>query len=110
MMNFEVYKENNNDLSFRLIDDTGKILVSGMQFKQKDQLLLNIESVKKNLSLNKDVEKNITAQGKYFFNVKGAHGQLAGTSIAFASPQIRDRWLHEIQKEMPHSQIVEAMQ
>ncbi len=108
MMKFEIYKGNNDDLSFRLVDQTGKTLLSGDGYRQKEVILSNIETVKKNLPNNSSIEMKSTPQGKYFFNVKGSYGQLVGSSIAFESPELRDKWLHDIQKEVSQSKVVEV--
>jgi uncharacterized protein len=109
MMKFEVYKGNNDDLSFRLVDDKGKTLLSGDGYRQKEVILNNIETVKKNLPLNGSIEMKSTPQGKYFFNVKGGYGQLVGSSIEFESPELRDKWLRDIQKEVGQSKVVEVV-
>jgi len=107
-MKFEVYKGNNDDLSFRLVDDTGKTVLLGDGYRYKEVILNNIETVKKNLPLNDSIEMKSTAQGKYFFNVKGNYGQLVGSSIEFESPELRDKWLRDIQKKVGKSEVIEV--
>lgn len=108
-MKFEVYKDDNSNLSFRLVDQAGKTLLSGDGYKQKDVIMNNIETIKKNLPLDGSIEKKATSQGKYFFNVKGTYGQLVGSSIEFETPELRDKWLHNIQKEVAQSQVVDEV-
>jgi len=109
-MKFETYKGNNNEFYFRLMDSTNKILLSSEGYKQKENLMTGIEAVKKNLPILSSVEKKIAQNGKYFFNVKSTNGQVVGTSSMFDSPDLRDKWLGEIQKEASQLKVVDALQ
>lgn len=108
-MNFEVYKGNNNELYFRLVDTTGKILLSSEGYKQKENVLNGIESVKKNLPLPTGIEKKESSNGKHFFNVKSTNGQIVGTSTMFDTPDLRDKWIKDLLKEIPQTKVVETM-
>ncbi len=108
-MNFEVYKDNNSELYFRLVDTTGKILLSSEGYKQKESVMNGIESVKKNLPLTTGIEKKESANGKHFFNVKSTNGQIVGTSTMFDSIELRDKWIKDLQMEVPLTKVVEKM-
>lgn len=98
-MKFEMYQGKDNELYFRLVENSGKILLSSEGYKLKDSAMNGIESVKKNLTLPNGIEKKETPNGKYFFNVKSTNGQVVGTSTMFDSVEQREKWINDIKKE-----------
>ncbi len=107
-MNFETYHENNHRQSFRLIDETGKILLSGEGYKQPGAVLNGIESVKKNLPLTSAIEKKEAKNGLFFFNIKSTGGKVVGTSALFYTPELRNRGLREMQKNGPGARVIKT--
>jgi len=109
MTKFETYRGANTEIYFRLVDDKGKILLSSEGYKQKESVLSGIESVKKNLPLPTAIEKKATEKGMHFFNVKSTNGQVVGTSTMFDTPELRDKWLSDLQKEVPKMQVIDTI-
>ena len=108
-MKFEVFKGSNDEHFFRLIDSKNKVILSGEGYKQKENMLNGIESIKKNLPLPTGVEKKESTNGKHFFNVKSTNGQIVGTSMLFDSPVTRDKWISEIEKELPEMLVIDTL-
>ena len=108
-MKFEVYKGNNDQHYFRLINSKHKVLLSGEGYKQKENMLNGIESIKKNMPLPTGVEKKESTNGKHYFNVKSKNGQIVGTSALFDSKGQRDKWMSEIEKELPEILVIDAL-
>ena len=108
MMKFEVYKGNNKEHYFKLVDDTGKTLLSSEGYKQKASVINGLESVKKNLPVTGNIEKKMSSDGRFFFNVKSGNGQVVGTSGMFDSPELRDQWLIEMQREVNNLQVTDT--
>lgn len=109
-MKFEVFKGSNEEHYFRLVDTKNNVILSGEGYKQKENMLNGIESIKKNLPLTTGVEKKESNDGKFFFNVKSTNGQVVGTSMGFDSAVTRDKWIGEIEKELPEILIIDALQ
>lgn len=107
MMNFEVFKGNNSELYFRLVDTAGKVILSSEGYKQKDSALNGIEAVKKNLPLPTGIEMKESTNGKHYFNIKSTNGQVVGTSTMFDSVELRDKWLADMKKELPMTKVIE---
>ena len=107
MMNFEVFTGSNSELYFRLVDKTGKVILSSEGYKQKESALSGIESVKKNLPLPTGIEMKESTNGKHFFNIKSTNGQVVGTSAMFDSIELRDKWLNDLKKEIPMTKVIE---
>lgn len=108
-MKFEVFKGKNDEHYFRLIDSKNNVLISGEGYKQKESMLNGIESIKKNMPLATGIEKKESTNGKHYFNVKSTNGQIVGTSALFDSPGQRDKWINEIEKELPQMLVIDAL-
>ena len=107
MLKFEVYKDS-NEYYFRVANDSEIILLSREGFKLKENMLKSIEAVKKNVPIPSSIEKKETKDGYYFFTVANSFGQIVCTSTMFYSSHQRDRWLNDIQKEIPQLAVVEG--
>lgn len=70
--------------------EDGKALLRSENYKEKRSALNGIESVKKNCSSDGRYELKTSSNGKFFFNLKAANGQVIGTSPLFASEADRD--------------------
>jgi len=108
-MKFETYKGTNNALYFRLVADSGKILISSEGYKQKQNVMKGIESVKRTLPLSDGIEKRVTENGLHFFDVKNPNGQIVITSAVFDSPEKRNRWLWKMQNEIAEAKVLETI-
>lgn len=107
-MKFEVYKEDSNKYFFRVVDEVEEILLSTDGYQHKESVLESIESVKKNVPVPTGIEKMETEEGDYFFNIMNSRGQIICTSTMFYSPIMRDKWLNDIQMEVPQLEVVEV--
>ena len=107
MLQFEIYKDS-NEYHFRVADNDDVILLSREGSKQKEGILKAIDAVKKNAPVPKSIEKKETKDGYFFFTVTNSFGAVVCTSTMFYSSQERDRWLNDIQKEIPQINIVES--
>lgn len=106
-MQFEIYKENNSEYFFRMVDDYNEILISTDGYNEKENVLICIESVKRNARVPSSIIKHDTPEGDYFFNILNSTGKVVCSSTLFCSPHLRDKWLNDIQKEVPHLDIIE---
>jgi uncharacterized protein YegP (UPF0339 family) len=107
MLKFEVYKAA-NEYYFRVTADTEPILLASEGDKQKENVLKNIEAVKKNAPVPSSIEKGETSDGDYFFTLSNSRGKIVCISAMFYSSLERDKWLNDIQKELPQLDIVES--
>ncbi len=107
MTKFETFVGKNNEHYFRLINGEGEVLLSSEGYTQKDNLLNGIESVKKNIALPDKYEMKTAANGKHYFNLKAANGQIISSSAKWDSPEIRDTWMKKMKSEVPGAQVTE---
>ena len=107
MLKFEVYKEQNEEYFFRMVDGEEEILSSLSGHKEKTAAIDTIESVKKNVPIPSGIKKDHSSSGDYFFEVLDSMGRAICRSTMFYSAHLRDQWLNDVQKEVPQLSVVE---
>ena len=110
MTKFETFVGKNNEHYFRLINEEGNVLLSSEGYTKKENLLNGIESVKKNISLTDKYEMKTAANGKHYFNLKAANGQVISTSALWDSPDLRETWMKKMKTEVPQAKVLEITQ
>jgi len=108
MTKFETFVGKNNEHYFRLINEEGNVLLSSEGYTQKTNLLNGIESVKKNITSPDHYEMKTAQNGKHYFNLKAANGQVISTSAMWDNPDHRDTWMKKMKTEVPRAQVMEA--
>lgn len=109
MTKFETFAGKNGEHYFRLINEEGKVLLSSEGYTQKNSLLNGIESVKKNIALPDKYEMKTAENGKHYFNLKAANGQVISSSAMWDNPDLRDTWMKKMKTEVPHADVVEEI-
>jgi len=107
MMKFELYKEQNEEYFFRMMDNDEEILSSLNGHKEKTAAIDTIESVKKNVPIPSGIKKKDSSADGYFFEVFDAMGKAICRSAMFYSAHLRDKWLNDVQKEVPQLSVIE---
>ena len=94
--------------SFTFVGAEGKTIIKSENYAAKKSALNGIESVKKNASNDNRYEMKQSKDGKFFFNLKAANGQIVGTSTLFASETDRDRAMAELKSDAASASLTEA--
>jgi len=84
--------------SFAFVTDDGKTLLRSENYKAKNSAMNGIESVKKNCGNDARYELKEAKNGKLFFNLKAANGQIVATSAMFPDAAARDAAIAELKK------------
>ena len=50
------------------------------------------------------------ANGKHYFNLKAANGQVISTSALWDSPDLRQTWMEKMKTEVPQAKVLEITQ
>lgn len=83
---FELYQsEKSGDYFFRLKAAKGEIILSSQGYKEKIGCEKGITSVQTNASEDKNYVVKDSADGKQYFNLTAANGQVIGSSQMYAS-------------------------
>ncbi|HFD87437.1 MAG TPA: DUF1508 domain-containing protein [Gammaproteobacteria bacterium] len=86
----------------------GKTIVRSENYKEKRSAVNGIESVKKNCANEGRYELKESSNGKFFFNLKAANGQIIGTSPMFASPADRQAAIDALKAGAASAGVEEA--
>ncbi|MCP4409116.1 MAG: YegP family protein [Gammaproteobacteria bacterium] len=94
--------------SFAFVNDKGKTLLKSENYKAKKSARNGIASVQNNCQNEQRYELKESKNGKFFFNLKAANGQIVGTSTMFASTSERSAAITLIKDQAVDVQIQET--
>ncbi|WP_276480093.1 DUF1508 domain-containing protein [Paraflavitalea pollutisoli] len=80
MGKFIISTKANGQYQFRLAATTGEIILTSGSYSSKSGALNGISAVRSNSFRDDRYDKKVAASGKYYFNLKGANGEVIGTS------------------------------
>lgn len=92
--------------SFTFVDGD-KTIVRSENYKAKANAKNGIESVKKNCTDDKRIELNTAKDGRAYFNIKAANGQIVATSMMFADDAARSEAIATLKAKAPKAKIEE---
>lgn len=95
--------------SFSFINDEGKTVIKSENYKAKDSAAKGIRSVKKNCVQSKRFVMKKTSDGRYFFNIKSANGQVVATSAFFNTEEQRTEGINYVRNKAPECQVEERL-
>ena len=93
--------------SFALKAGNGEAILRSETYNSKTAAENGIASVQKNSPLDARFEKKTASNGKEFFNLKAANGQVIGTSQMYASAASRDAGIESVKANGPSTTIKE---
>ena len=106
---FEIYQsKKSKEYYFRLKASNGEIILASEGYKKKASCKNGIASVQKNAP---DEGRYITKEaknGKHYFNLKAANGQVIGTSQMYASASGLKGGIASVQKNAPGAKTNEV--
>ncbi|MEN8132007.1 MAG: YegP family protein [Pseudomonadota bacterium] len=94
--------------SFAFVDDKGKTLLKSENYKAKKSARNGVASVQNNCQNDKRYELKESKNGRFFFNLKAANGQIVGTSTMFASTSERNEAITLIKNQAVEVQVEET--
>jgi uncharacterized protein YegP (UPF0339 family) len=107
MGKFEIAKRKNGEFQYNLKAANGEIILTSEGYIAKASCKKGIESVKKNSSMIEQFESKKAKNGKFYFNLKAANGQIIGTSEMYESETARDNGIASVQKNAPDAKVVD---
>lgn len=96
MGKFVVSIRSNGDHQFNLVADNGQVILSSQGYASKDGCMNGIESVRANGQIADRFEKLTASNGKFYFNLKAANGQIIGTSQMYEAEAGRDGGIQSV--------------
>jgi hypothetical protein len=87
---FEIYTGSNDEFYFRLFAVNGENILGSEGYIKKSDCKNGIHSVKTNGLVEERFDKKVAADGRNYFNLTAANGQVIGTSQMYSSESSRD--------------------
>ncbi len=105
MGKFVITTRKNGEFQFNLKAGNGEVILSSEGYAAKASCLNGIESVRKNAPDDGRYERKEAKNGKAFFNLKAANGQVIGTSELYESTGGRDKGIESVKRNAPDASI-----
>lgn len=93
---FSVSKSSNGKFYFNLKAGNGLNILTSEMYEAKASALGGIESVKANAGMDERYERKVSTNGKPYFNLKAANGEVIGTSEMYESEAARDNGIASV--------------
>ena len=92
---------------FNLKATNGQTILTSEGYTTRAACLNGIESVKKNSVVEARFDKKVAANGKPFFNLKAANGQIIGSSQMYVNDKNMLNGVASVMKNAPEAVIVD---
>lgn len=107
MLKIELTSTREGKHFYKLIDESGKVLLLSEGYEQKDKALNGIELLKNNALSEENIELKTSTTGLYYISLKTSNGQVIGNSTNFKNHEFSNHLIRRIAKEAPDSEIIE---
>lgn len=105
MGKFEITKRKNGEFQFNLKAGNGQVILSSEGYNSKVSCVNGIESVRKNSPDDSRYERLTAKNGKEYFNLKAANGQIIGSSQMYADAKGRDNGIESVKTNGPDASV-----
>ena len=107
MGKFVIKTGSNSQYYFNLKADNGQTILTSEGYTTKTSCQSGIDSVKANAKSDSNYDKRTSSNGKYYFNLKAANGQVIGTSEMYETSSGRDNGIESVKMNAPGATVVE---
>ena len=107
MGKFVITLRKNGEFQFNLKATNGQIILTSEGYSTKSACLNGIESVKKNSQVEARFDKKVASNGKPFFNLKAANGQIIGSSQMYVNEKNMLNGVASVMKNAPEAPVVD---
>ena len=107
MGKFEIKKRINGEFQFNLKAVNGQIILTSEGYTTKSGCQNGINSVKNNAPLDSRYDRRTATNGKSYFNLKAANGEIIGTSQMYENASNRDNGIESVKTNAPTAEIAD---
>lgn len=97
----------NGQYYFSLKAGNGEKILSSEGYTSKASCQNGIDSVKVNAKNDGNYDRKTSTNGKYYFNLKTANGEIIGTSEMYESTSGMDNGIESVKTNAPGASVVE---
>ena len=101
-------KEGTDSYHFVLNAKNGQVILTSEVYNSKRAAENGVASVKKNSQENSKFERKTAKNGKFYFNLKAADGQIIGTSQMYAGEAGMENGITSVSENAPSADITEV--
>lgn len=105
MGKFVITKRTNGDYQFNLKAGNGQVILTSQGYASKDGCKNGIESVQKNAPNDDRYDKKTASNGKPYFTLTAANGQIIGSSEMYESTSARDNGIASVKSNAPDASV-----
>ena len=103
---FEIFKSEKTDkYYFRLKAANGEIILTSQAYVDKANCEKGVASVQANSGMREKFVENVANDGKLFFNLVAANGQVIGTSQMYAAKDGMNKGIESVMSNGPTAQV-----
>ena len=92
---------------FYLLSTSGQVILVSEGYTTKFAMQNGMGSVKINALQDKHFEKSISNDGKFYFTLKAANGQVIGKSRMYASEAACNNGIESVKSNTPKARVIE---
>ena len=105
-MKFEIFQsEKNGKFYFRLVAANGQIILSSQAYATKAAANNGALSVAENATVPGRYDRKVAKNGKHYFSIKAANGQIVGDSQMYASSATMENGIKSVTEHAPIAPI-----
>lgn len=102
---FEIFTGENGQTYWRLKAGNGEVILTSQGYKTKDAAQNGIDSVKTNAADDGRFERKDAKDGRAFFSLKAANGQIVGNSQMYESSSSCENGVASVMKNAPDAEV-----
>lgn len=105
MGKFTISTRTNGDFQFNLVAGNGQTILTSQGYASKASCMNGVESVRTNSADDNRFDRQVAANGKFYFTLKAANSQVIGTSQMYESAASRDNGIESVKNNAPDATI-----
>lgn len=105
MSKFVVSQSSNGEFRFKLKAGNGEVILVSEGYAARSGCDNGIESVRTNSQIDERFDKKTSTNGKHYFNLKAANGQIIGTSEMYENSAGRDGGIVSVKNNAPKATV-----
>lgn len=102
---FQLKKAANDQFHFSLLAGNGQTILQSQMYKAKTSALGGIESVKENAPQDARYERKTSNDGKPYFVLKAANGQIIGQSQMYSGDAAMNNGIESVKNNAPGAAV-----
>ena len=107
MGKFEITTRKNGEFQFNLKANNGQVILTSEGYTSKSACLNGVESVRKNSPDDSRYDRKEAKNGKPYFNLKAANGQVIGSSQMYSNTASMENGIESVKSNGPDSDVVD---